>query len=376
MRIFRDINWKRLDYISITIMTLLLMVGIYCLRQEDLVSGGTSGLYKKQLFGVAVGLVVFVVAILIDYRTICRNAYVLYGGIVLILAYTLAFAEPINNVKRWVKIAGIQLQPSELAKTVLILFIAFLCEYFYEEMYRYKTFFILCAAVGLPLVLIVLEPHLSSTLVIVFVFGVMLLMSGMSYKIIGKVAAVVVPAVVALVIAVGVFDVKVPFIQQYQVKRVLSFLSDDKEEDMQGKYQQNQALTAIASGGKNGKIVDDEGSSVRAFGAIYANESDFVFSIVGEEFGFIGCTIILLLYFILVTRCLYIGINAPDYMGQMICIGISAMLMFQTFANVGVATSILPNTGLPLPFISYGLTSLVNSFAAVAVVVNVGLRSR
>lgn len=372
----KEINWKKLDVLSITIMTILLIVGAYCLRQQDIVSGGDTSLFKKQLLGIVIGLAVFLVAIVIDYRFICRYSFVLYTIVVLLLGYTAIFGKTINNVKRWIVIGGLTIQPSELAKFVIILFLAFLCDYLKEEMDRYRTLFILGAATALPIVLILLEPHLSSTFVFIFIFVVLVFMSGLSYKIIGKVLAVCVPIMLVIVIAVGVYDVSLPFIKPYQVKRVLSFLSDDESEDNSGKYQQNQSLTAVALGGKVGKIIDDQDTDARGYANIYANESDFVFAIVGEEFGFVGCVGIIFLYFVLVCRCLYIGTHAPDYMGRLICVGVSAMLMFQTFVNIGVATSLLPNTGLPLPFISSGLTSLINSVASVGMVVNVGMRSK
>lgn len=115
---------------------------------------------------------------------------------------------------------------------------------------------------------------------------------------------------------------------------------------------------------------------VRNYSNIYSNESDFIFAAVGEEYGFVGCCIIIFLYLILVLRCLRIAAHAPDLMGRIICTAISALFMFQGFINVGVATNILPNTGMPFPFISYGLTSLISSMIAVGLVLDIGLQSK
>ena len=373
MKSLKNIDWKKFDIVSVTAMVILLCIGIYCIKQADIMSGDLQGLYRKQVIGVALGGFLMIVILLVDYRFICKFSLVFYLGILGVLAYTLKYGDKFNNVRRWVTIAGIQLQPSELAKTVLIIFLAFLCNCLRKKMDKFYTLLILGVVVAIPVLLILMQPHMSTSLVILIVFCVIVYMSGLSYKIIGSACLLAAAVLGSIFVVVGVYKVDLPLIKPYQVNRILSFLSSDEGEDQSGMYQQNQAVLAIANGGKNGKFVEGD-SSVRAFSPIYANESDFIFSVVGEEFGFIGCTIIIVLYFILVVRCLIIGAHAPDYMGKLICVGVSAMLMFQVFINIGVATSLLPNTGLPLPFISYGLTSLINSMAAVAMVLNVGLR--
>jgi rod shape determining protein RodA len=236
--------------------------------------------------------------------------------------------------------------------------------------------FILAAATALPMVLILLEPHLSSSLAILFIFCVMVYSSGITYKVLGKVLALILPLAAVIFIAVAVFKVNIPFIESYQVNRVLFFFSTDASDSQSGDYQQMQSIGAIGSGGLQGKMISSENDENREYRLIYAKESDFVFAIVGEEFGFIGSFVIIILYSVLIIRCLIISSHAPDYVGKMISIGVSAYLMFQIFVNIGVATKLLPNTGLPLPFISYGLTSLISSMAAVGLVLNIGIRPK
>lgn len=356
-------------------MIVLICVGLYCIRQMGLFNEKKEDLYVKQLMGVVIGIVLIIVMLFIDYHLICKLSYLMYFGMLMILAFLLKFGDPINHVKRWITIAGIPFQPSELAKVVLILFLAYLCNSFKNKLDKLYVFLILSGVTAVPIILILLEPHLSSCIAILFVFCVIVYSSGISYKVIGTVIAVVLPVVVAIVISVAVFNVKLPFIKPYHINRILTFMKPDNSEDVSGKYQQNQALEAIASGGLHGKMLFDDDTN-RNYSGIYANESDFIFSIVAEEFGFIGVSLIILLYFILVIRCLIIAAHAPDYLGKLLCIGISALLMFQLFINIGVATSILPNTGLPLPFISYGLTSLISSMIAVGLVLNIGARRK
>jgi rod shape determining protein RodA len=367
--------FKKIDYVIIIIMSILICVGLYCVQKAFMLSDNQDTIIIKQLVGVLLGYVLIIGIVLIDYRIICKLSFILYIIMVLTLAYTLIFGSELNYVKRWITIFGIQIQPSELAKVVLIVFMAFLCNYFKNKLDKLYVLFILGAVVALPIVLILLEPHLSSSLAIAFTFCIIVYSSGISYKVIGKALVIILPLVASIIIAVGVFDVDIPFIEKYQVKRVLSFLSTDESENLAGDYQQLQSLAAICSGGLQGKMISSDGNDDRNYSRIYAKESDFVFAIVGEEFGFIGCFFIIMLYALLIFRCIIISLSS-DYIGKLICIGVSAYLMFQVFVNVGVATNILPNTGLPLPFISNGLTSLISSMIAVGLVLNVGIRQK
>jgi rod shape determining protein RodA len=368
-------KFKKFDFTLFIVMIILTCSGLYCIRQVGILNEVKASLYLKQLAGAAIGFGIIFVMLFIDYRFICKMSLIMYLGIVMILAYLLVFGNSLNNVKRWIIIAGIQFQPSELTKVVLILFLAFLCNHFKDRLHKFYVFFILGIVTAIPTVLIILEPHLSSGMAIFFIFCIMVYSSGISYKVMGMTLAVTIPVLAVLIISVTMFNFKIPFVESYQIERVLSFMSTDESEDMTGKYQQNQAITAIASGGLHGKMITDDNSD-RLYKSIYANESDFIFSVVGEEFGFIGTGIIIVFYLTLVIRCIIIGTRAPDYMGKLICIGVSALFMFQIFINMGVATSILPNTGLSLPFISYGVTSLVSSMLAVGLVLNVGLRRK
>ncbi|MDF2905434.1 MAG: Bacterial cell division rane protein [Herbinix sp.] len=372
----RKINFKKIDYIMIITMTILIGIGIYCSRQAFMLSEEQNSIFIKQIAGILIGYVFIVVIALIDYHIISNLSFVLYIAINAVLAVTLVMGSNLNNVNRWIVILGIPFQPSELAKVVLILFLAFLCNSLKNKLDKFYVLFLLVGVVAIPMALIMLEPHLSSALAIFFVFCIMVYCSGIRYRVIGTALAMVLPLVVGLVVAVTLFEVKLPFIEKYQVKRVLSFMSTDESDELAGDYQQNQSIGAIGSGGLQGKLIFSEGDGDKNYSDIYAKESDFVFAIIGEDFGFIGSFIIIILYAILVIRCLIISSHAPDYLGKLICMGVSAYFMFQIFINIGVATMLLPNTGLPLPFISNGLTSLISSMAAVGLVINIGMRQK
>ncbi|MDF2884863.1 MAG: Bacterial cell division rane protein [Clostridiaceae bacterium] len=370
------ICFKKIDFIIIITMTILICIGLYCEQQAFILSDEQNTIFIKQLVGIFIGYVLIIVIVLIDYHIICSLSFVLYLIMISILAFTLIFGSDLNNVKRWVVIFGIPFQPSELTKVVLILFLAFLCNHFKNKLDKLFILFILAAVVALPMVLILLEPHLSSSLAILFVFCIIVYSSGISYKVIGVALALILPVVASIFIGIALFNINIPFVEKYQVERVLSFLSADESDSLSGDYQQIQSIEAIGSGGLHGKMISSDGDQNRKYSSIYAKESDFAFAIVGEEFGFVGSLFIIILYALLIIRCLIISSRSSDYMGKQICIGVSAYLVFQIFVNVGVATNLLPNTGLPLPFISYGLTSLISSMIAVGLVLNVGVRKK
>ncbi len=370
------INFKKIDVILLLTMTILIGIGFYCQLCAFKSSEDLNSIVLKQVAGIVIGYAVILVILFIDYHIICALSIFLYLAMTLILGLTLVIGSNVNNVKRWIEVFGIPFQPSELTKVALILFLAFLCNHFKSRMDKLYVLILLAAVTAVPMILIIMEPHLSSSLAIMFIFCFMIYYSGMSYKVIGTAIALVVPLLVCLYVSIAVFDVKIPFIKTYQINRVLFFLSEDESENNDGDFQQLQSIESIASGSLSGKILSSAGSDHKSYSRIYANESDFIFSIVGEEFGFIGSFFIILLYVALISRCLIISAHTSDYMGRLICIGVSAYLMFQIFVNIGVATKILPNTGLPLPFISYGLTSLISSMIAVGLVLNIGIRQK
>lgn len=373
MKCFHKIEIHKLDFVILEIMTILIAAGLYCIYQVDLGSDAKEGLFTKQLLGFGLGIVLILIIVSVDYHLICKLSPLLYIAIIAILAVTFKYGTYKNDVRRWINIAGISFQPSELAKVILIIFLAYLCYLFRDKQKKFYPFFILAFVTVIPIVLILLEPHLSPCIVLLLLFCVIVLVSGISYKVILTVFLIVAPLAATLLIGVGMFHWDVPFIKSYQINRILDFKGE--EENSAGKFQQNQSVAAIQSGGAYGKALMKD-KQVRNYSNIYSNESDFIFAAVGEEYGFVGCCIIIFLYLILVLRCLRIAAHAPDLMGRIICTAISALFMFQGFINVGVATNILPNTGMPFPFISYGLTSLISSMIAVGLVLDIGLQSK
>lgn len=369
-------KFKSIDFTILIVMTMLIIIGLFCAQQAFLHSEVHEPIFIKQIAGILIGFFLILAIIIMDYHLICALSLLLYAFMIAVLALTLVIGTNINNVKRWISFFGIQFQPSELTKVVLILFLAFLCNYFRNKLNKLHVLFLFIMVVAIPCLLILLEPHMSSCLSILFIFGIIMYTSGISYKLIGIALSLGLLLLTGLYISIAFLQIDIPFIKDYQINRVLFFVSTDESEHLTGDYQQLQAVSAIGSGGLYGKMLSPEAEKDRLYSSIYAKESDFVFTIIGEEFGFIGSFCIILLYAILNIRCFIISIKASDYMGRIICMGVSAYFMFQFFVNIGVATKLLPNTGLPLPFISNGISSLISSMAAVGLVLSVGVNQK
>lgn len=375
---FKDIflskgySWRRVDYPLIAVV--LLMGGISAFTLWIIGSGyNTSANYKKQLIGFALGLFIIAVVALIDYHFICRFAiiyYILVTGLVAATRFSPLGSDNYTGAFRWVKIGGFDLQPSELCKIMIIISLAVV---FNSMQNRLKTFWPLLASVvvvAVPLLLILKQPDLSSSLVIVFILIMMIIASGESYKILLPLAAIGIP-----LLCFAVWYVVQPgnnILEDYQVGRILGFIYPDKYPATM--YQQNNSIDAIASGGLYGKFIVEGTSNIRNYNRVDVTESDFIWAAFGEEYGFIGCIAVIIVLILFVMLCARITKNASDYLGKMIAVGISSMFMFQIFVNIGVATRMLPNTGLPLPFISSGLSALISYSIAVGILINIKLQ--
>ena len=228
----------------------------------------------------------------------------------------------------------------------------------------------------IPVLLIVKEPDLSTTLLVMGVFVTVLFVGGFSYKKFGIILAVVVPILAGVIIYVqAVPPPKNLILHEYQYNRVMAFLDPENYDD--ARLQQDNSVMAIGSGKLNGKgLYNNSAQSVKNGNFIPEPQTDFIFAIVGEEMGFVGSCLVLGLIFLIIVESVITGARAPDMSGRIICFGFAAIMTLQTFINIGVATELLPNTGIPLPFVSYGLSSLTAMFAGVGLVLNVRFRKK
>ena len=363
LRRYRIRDYKFNIIISVVALTLIGIV---------LIGSAKQSVQNKQILGLCIGIAVMVTVSLIDYSFILRFSWVMYVLNIVLLLFVKFKGKHVNGATRWIEIAGIQFQPSELAKIIMILFFA---QYIYkhkEDLNRPFTLLKIIVLFLIPTILVYKQPALSTTITIFVVFCAILFIGGLSYKIIFGTLAVAVAVVSVFMGLILQPDQKI--LHEYQYKRIMAWIQPDKYENTEA-YQTTNSIIAIGSGKLNGKGLNNNVvGSVKNGNFISEPQTDFIFAIAGEELGFIGCCIIIGLLGIIIIQCLWVAKSAKDTAGLLIASGMAALIGFQSFFNIGVTTGILPNTGLPLPFVSYGLTSLVSLYIGMGFVLNVGLQ--
>ncbi len=341
-----------------------------------LVVGSAEPSYmSRQAWGFALGIVLMLVFSLVDYTWILNFNWLIYLAAIALLLLVIfsGFGSSGGGATRWLEIGGFRFQPSDIAKILLILFFARFFENREEKINTFRTIVSSLILIAIPLFMIIREPDLSTTIVLAIVYCVLIFLAGLSYKVILGILLVVIP--VGAIFMTVVMQPDQNLIQSYQLTRISAWLNpeDYPEESMQ---QQN-SIKAIGSGQLYGKGLDnDDVESVKNGDFLSQDQTDFIFAVAGEELGFVGCCIIVLLEFLISFECILIGRKAKTLSGTLIGCGMGALIIFQSFINISVATGLLPNTGITLPFVSYGLTSLVSFCIGIGFVLNVGLQNR
>lgn len=337
-----------------------------------LIGSAKESVQSKQILGMCIGMVFMVTVSLLDYHFVLRFYWALYALNIVLLLMVRLVGENVNGATRWIKIAGIQFQPSEMTKIILILFFAKYIMKHREELNK-PLVLVKCIVLFLmPVFLVYKQPDLSTSITLAMLFAAMIFVGGLSYKYIVGIIAVCVPVVAVFMMLILQPDQKI--LDEYQYNRIMAWIQPDKYADTTA-YQQTNSITAIGSGRLSGKGINNNVvGSVKNGNFLSEPQTDFIFAIAGEETGFVGCCFIIVMLLILIVQCALVAKEAQDLAGTIIAAGMAALIGFQSFFNMGVATGVLPNTGLPLPFISYGLTSLVSLYGGIGVVLNVGLQ--
>ncbi|MGN0431061.1 MAG: FtsW/RodA/SpoVE family cell cycle protein [Lachnospiraceae bacterium] len=345
------------------------------------IGSAKESLQNKQIAGVLIGLVLMIGISLFDYTMLLKLNWLMYAGnLVLLGAVIFSDAgDTGGGAQRWLEIGPLRFQPSETAKIILILFFAQFIMKHKEKFNTFKYIMLCVILVAIPWVLIFKQPDLSTSIIVLLVFCTIMFVGGLSYKVIAGILAIVVPSLLifmGLVLQPNSVLVEKEIVKQYQLNRILAFVNPE-EYATEEAYQQINSITAIGSGMLNGKgYKTNEISSVVNGNYISEPQTDFIFAVIGEEFGFKGSVVVVLLLMFIALECFSIAAKAKDISGTIIAGGMGGLVAFQSFVNIGVATFILPNTGLPLPFISYGLTSLWSLYIGMGFVLNVRLQSK
>lgn len=358
-----DVDWVLAAASGAIALFGLLMV--YSATQQKLHDAGLDPyMYlKRQAAWVTLGVLVMVVVATIDYRVFRDSAPLVYAGTVFLLLLVLT---PIGSLSRgtqgWFQLGPFQFQPSEVGKVALLVCVASYCTRHRGEIDN-QTLAIVLGLAALPMGLIYLQPDLGTDLVFAAILLAMLVVAGAKPK---QVAFL---AVVGLLGVVTVLELGV--LKKYQVDRLGAFL-DPKGDTQLSAYNLRQSQIAMGSGGVTGKGLFRGTQTNLSF--VPEQHTDFIFTVVGEELGFLGAAVLLGLFAIVVWRTWRTSMLARDQFGTLVCVGVLAMLVFQIFENAGMTMGIMPITGIPLPFMSYGGSATLASFAAVGLVLNVHMR--
>ncbi len=365
---------KKYRLINYNFKLVVLVIAAMVMGTIIITSVEPSG-FTKQVIGVCACLIGMIIVSLIDYRFICKYYMVLYviNIILLVLILLIGAGSDSHGADRWFVISSsLTIQPSEFSKIILIICTAVFLEKHIESLNTVKTLFKLAVFLAVPIGLICVEPDLSTSLCLFFILFIVIFAAGLSLKIIGIALLLLVPCLGGFLWYIQQENLP-QFLLDYQINRILGKLYGS--EYGSSTDQQDNSVMAIGSGQLTGKgINSSDVATVKDTKLVSEQQTDFIFSAVGEELGFVGSVIIIAILALIVLQCIRVARRASDRKGMYIATGVASLIALQSFINIGVATAILPNTGIPLPFISSGLSSLVSICAGIGVVLNINLQ--
>lgn len=361
------------DYTLLFIVLFLLAFGLVMLYSTsaydaNLTYNDSTYLFRKQIFSTLAGLVVLFIVSHLPYHIWERFAVIGYGVSVALVLLIIPFGIEANGAKRWLRVFGVSLQPAEVAKLAMILFLAYLICKMGRNIRTMKGFLVvLGAAAPISGLIYVITRNLSSAIIIMGIAVVMLFVACPDYKrfiILGLIGIAGVAGIVFLIVKMS----EGGSVGSFRGERILAWL--DPEAYASGKgFQTLQALYAIGSGGILGKGL---GQSMQKLGFLPEAQNDMIFSIICEELGLFGAIAVLMMFILLIWRCMIIANNAPDLFGALLVVGVMGHIAIQVILNVAVVTNTIPNTGISLPFISYGGSSVMFLLAEIGIVFSVG----
>ena len=366
-------KFQNLDHCLVAAVCLLSIFGIICIGSALHVNlGEDPSNYYSQMVFFATGLVIMFIVAFFDIDYLSGFDRTLYIVNILLLVAVILVGSSSNNAVRWIKIGPVRLQPSEFSKVIMIFCMANFIDKKKDSINNISILARLCALVIVPVILVFVQPALSASLVILFIFCVQMFVAEIDYRFIGKILIIVVPIVAVIVLdSIREDPIFVDLIfKDYMITRIKDLVIQDPSSETY--YQTMKSISAISSGQLTGKGLYQ--GTLNQLSYLPEPQNDFIFSVIGEEFGFIGCMVVLGLLFFIIIRCILIAMESRDMKERLIASGVAGMLIFQTFVNVGVATGIMPNTGMSLPFVSSGGSSLWTNMAAIGLVLNIDLR--
>ncbi len=348
---------QRFDWLLLSAMTLILSMGMLALYSFSETAAGNVYFGKQLLFAcLGIGAMFFIGAL--DYRHIARLSTLLYFVTLGVLLLVLFIGEPVRGTVGWISIGGFQVQPVEFAKLTLIVFLASFISKKSTELGEWTRLIASLFLVAIMILLVLKQPDLGSSLVLLFIWGSMILVSGIRLK----------HLVVLALLGGALLGIGWTMLAEYQKARLETFINPELDPQGSG-YNVLQSMVAVGSGGFTGKGIGHGSQSQLNF--LPEKHTDFIFAVLAEELGLIGAGLILFLYALFLYRIHRTAERARDNVGYLISVGVFALFFVQIVVNLGMNMGLLPVTGLPAPFLSYGGSSLLASFMAVGLLLSI-----
>jgi rod shape determining protein RodA len=359
-------SWRYFDYWLLGGVCLLLIFGIVMI--DSAIAGNIElveeNVVQKQMIFAGIGLAAVFIFTFLDYHIWVALGRILYIFVVGFLLVTMASGETAFGAVRWIDLGFVQIQPSELAKIAVILIAA---DFFARNNHKMQQFTWIIRSGIIPFgmfALIFLQPDLSTAIVILVIWAAMVFAVGIKFN------HLVVLGLIALILV----GISIPFLADYQIQRVVNLIFPDPEERYGENYNVDQALITIGSGGWSGQGYK-QGSQVQ-LRFLKVRDTDFIFAVISHEFGFFGAVGVMVLFLFIIYRIIRAAYIANDPFGSLICYGVATLITFQVLVNIGMNLQLLPVTGLPLPFVSRGGSSIITAMMAIGLVESVVARHK
>jgi len=337
--------WQRLDWVLLLAVLALVALGAAMIDSATVNSPGVEGYARRHVMYGAAGVVLLLFLAAFDYRLLTVFQWPLYTGAVFLLLVVDAVGQSRGGAQRWLSLGPIEVQPSEVVKGALLVSFSQFLALRRDRMDRLWTLLLYGMLLVPPIMLIYLEPDLGTTVSVAFLAAGMLFVAGLAWRYVALLAGAVVLGGPVIWFS----------LQEYMRQRVLTFLNPNL--DAQATYNVRQALIAVGSGGLFGKGYRLGTQSQLHF--LRVRHTDFIFPVIAEELGFVGSVLVLFLFLVVIYRLLHISLQARDTFGRLLAAGVALIVFFQAFVNIGMNVGLLPVTGIPLPFVSYGGSNLV-----------------
>jgi rod shape-determining protein RodA len=355
--------YQYFDWTLLALVLAICAIGILNIYSAGFsVSERNFPFYLKQIQWILLGLFFMIAAFLIDYRFICQAAYLIYGISIAFLIIVFFYGYTTHGSQRWISTGFFAFQPSELMKLTLIIVLArYFDNHNSNEPYKLRELFIPFMIVLIPCLLILKQPDLGTALVIMLLFASIIFFMGVNWK----------SVAIALVSGLALLPLGWHFLKDYQKERLLTFLNPEHDPLGAG-YHVIQSMIAIGSGGVFGKGFLQGSQTQLKF--LPEQQTDFIFPVFAEEWGFIGALVLAIMFMALILWGLKIALHSRDLLGTILAFGITALISWEVFINVGMVLGMLPVVGIPLPFLSYGGSSMVSLMTAIGLLMNVSVR--